>query len=251
MPKLGLGLGLPTTRVSASFDPDALAYFTTAGISDATAKTQINDFVKGIKDLGLWNSMVCWPLRSSQNAGTGTTAYSLGGLGTYNGTLNNSPIWTTDGLNMEVAGRNVSTTLSISQPFTVFSIFRSSGLYGASTTQRVYGPNAQGSLTRAGGSGSSASVVASAGLNATVFTVSGSGSYGSQIEFNGASSTTSVNGGAKSAINPGTANNTGFIIGDVTARGTLNSFTAVFNTSSVALIYSTYKNTLGQGLPLA
>lgn len=42
--------------------------------------------------------MVCWPLRSSQNAGTGTTAYSLGGLGTYNGTLTNGPTWGTDGI---------------------------------------------------------------------------------------------------------------------------------------------------------
>jgi hypothetical protein len=42
--------------------------------------------------------MVCWPLRSSQNAGTGTIAYSLGGFGTYNGTLVNSPSWGVDGI---------------------------------------------------------------------------------------------------------------------------------------------------------
>jgi hypothetical protein len=42
--------------------------------------------------------MVCWPLRSSQNAGTGTTAYSLGGLGDFNGTLANSPAWGVDGV---------------------------------------------------------------------------------------------------------------------------------------------------------
>jgi hypothetical protein len=50
--------------------------------------------------LGLWNNMVCWPLRSTQNAGTGTTAYSLGGLGTFNGTLVNGPTWGTDGITM-------------------------------------------------------------------------------------------------------------------------------------------------------
>jgi hypothetical protein len=48
--------------------------------------------------LGLWNSMVCWPLRSTQNAGTGTTAYSLGGLGTFNGSLTNGPTWGSDGV---------------------------------------------------------------------------------------------------------------------------------------------------------
>ena len=95
--KLGLGLQGYTPSVIA-FDSDAAAFFATAGVTDATAKTQINSFVKGIKDLGLYNNMVCWPLRSSQNAGTGTTAYSLGGLGTYNGTLTNGPTWGGDGI---------------------------------------------------------------------------------------------------------------------------------------------------------
>lgn len=93
-----IGYGISVSPRLAAFDPDALAYFTTAGITDNTAKTQINDFVVGIKDLGLWSSMVSWPLRSSQNAGTGTTAYSLGGLGTYNGTLILSPSWGANGI---------------------------------------------------------------------------------------------------------------------------------------------------------
>lgn len=81
--------------ITSSFDADARAYIQTSG---ATATAEINHFVKAIKRLGLWNSMVCWPLRSSQNAGTGTTAYSLGGLGTYNGTLINGPTWQTNGI---------------------------------------------------------------------------------------------------------------------------------------------------------
>jgi hypothetical protein len=79
-------------------DPDASRYFQRAGVTNSTAKTQLNNFVKGVKRLGLWNSMVCWPLRSSQNAGTGTTAYSLGGLGTYNATLINGPTWGENGI---------------------------------------------------------------------------------------------------------------------------------------------------------
>jgi hypothetical protein len=94
---LGLGLRLASGTV-AGFDADAAAYFDRAGVTDATAKSQINAFVNGIKDLGLWSSIVSWPLRSSQNAGTGTTAYSLGGLGIYNGTLANSPAWGVDGV---------------------------------------------------------------------------------------------------------------------------------------------------------
>jgi hypothetical protein len=80
---------------SPSYDPDALAYVQASGATDIQ---NINAFVVGIKSLGLWNSMVCWPLRSTQNAGTGSTAYSLGGLGTYNGTLVNVPTWNGDGL---------------------------------------------------------------------------------------------------------------------------------------------------------
>ena len=86
------GLGI------SGFDADAVAYFERAGVTDATAKGQINAFVKGLKDLSLYNSIVSWPLRSAQNAGTGTTAYSLGGAGTFNGTLTNGPTWSADGV---------------------------------------------------------------------------------------------------------------------------------------------------------
>ena len=68
------------------------------GYSDS--RRLISDFVKGIKSLGLWNSMVCWPMRASQNA-NGTTAFSLGGLGQFNGTLSSSgalPTWQSGGV---------------------------------------------------------------------------------------------------------------------------------------------------------
>jgi hypothetical protein len=81
--------------IASSFDPDARAFVQTSGATDRAA---LNFFVKGIKRLGLWDDMVCWPLRSAQNAGTGSTAYSLGGLGTYNGTLINGPTWGEDGI---------------------------------------------------------------------------------------------------------------------------------------------------------
>lgn len=80
------------------FDADATAF---AAISGATDVAALSAFVKGVKELGLWNSMVCWPLRGSQNAGTGTTAYSLGGLGTFNKSLINGPTWGTDGVSFD------------------------------------------------------------------------------------------------------------------------------------------------------
>jgi hypothetical protein len=104
---LGLGLRLGSGTF-AGFDADAAAYFDRAGVTDATAKSQINEFVVGVKGLGLYSSMVCWPLRSSQNAGTGTTAYSLGGLATYNGTLLNSPTRVEDGIQSDANNKTIS-----------------------------------------------------------------------------------------------------------------------------------------------
>ena len=110
-------------------------YLNVCNITSATPRQQIRDFSKGVNDLGLWNSMVCWPLRSSQNAGTGTVAYSLGGLGTFNGTLVDGPTWGADG----VAGNgtsahittgfstNVFTDLAISSGFACGTNFRTSG----------------------------------------------------------------------------------------------------------------------------
>jgi hypothetical protein len=111
MPQLGLGLRANVSGISF-YDGDAASYFSRAGITDATAKKQINDFVVGVKALGLWNNMVCWPLRSTQNAGTGTTAYSLGGYGIFNGTLTNGPTWGTDGINFDGINDFISTNLA-------------------------------------------------------------------------------------------------------------------------------------------
>lgn len=77
-------------------DSDVVSFVAASGATDVSG---LNKFVKGVKSLGLWDSIVFWPLRSSQNSGTGTTAYSLGGLGTYNGTLINGPTWGVDGVN--------------------------------------------------------------------------------------------------------------------------------------------------------
>jgi hypothetical protein len=82
--------------IKPTADLDAVAYIGRAGITDVVAQNAINDFVLGMKTLNLYNNMACWPLRSTQNAGTGTTIYSLGGLGTFNGTLVNSPTRASD-----------------------------------------------------------------------------------------------------------------------------------------------------------
>jgi len=87
-------------------DPDALAYFARAGIASGDSRRLISDFVRGIKSLGLWNSMVCWPLRSSQNASTTLTARSLGGLGAFDGTIAgvSASAWAANGLTLNNNG---------------------------------------------------------------------------------------------------------------------------------------------------
>jgi hypothetical protein len=86
---------MPLPFTARSLDPDAAAFCARSGASDVAA---LSAFVRGAKDLGLWESMVCWPLRSTQNAGFGDTVYSLGGLGTYDGTRVNAPAWGADGI---------------------------------------------------------------------------------------------------------------------------------------------------------
>jgi hypothetical protein len=111
MPILRLGLTAAKSGMS-QFDSSAANFFSTAGITDATAKVQINDFIKGLKNLNLWDSVICWPLRSAQNVGSGTTVYSFGGLGTYNGTLSASPSWGTTGVSFSGAGTLVNDSLA-------------------------------------------------------------------------------------------------------------------------------------------
>jgi hypothetical protein len=90
-------------------DPDAATFIAASGATDTW---NIQQFVKGVKALGLWDDMVCWPLRSAQNAGTGTTAYSLGGLGTFNGTLVGGPSWTAGGINYDGADDLITTSFT-------------------------------------------------------------------------------------------------------------------------------------------
>lgn len=80
MPASKLGLGLAAQVNKNNLDGDALTYCSRSGARDVVLLTQ---FARGVKSLGLWNSMVSWPLLPGQNAGQGVTAYSFGGLGTY------------------------------------------------------------------------------------------------------------------------------------------------------------------------
>ena len=63
-------------------------------------------FINGLQDMGLWDKIICWPLKSTQNVGLGTLAYGIGGLSktenyTYDlldGTLVNNASWSLSGI---------------------------------------------------------------------------------------------------------------------------------------------------------
>lgn len=114
-------------------DPDVVSYIKRANIQNIIAMRQIYNFTKEIKKLNLWNNMVCWPLRSTQNAGTGTIAYSLGGLGTYNGTLTSfgGSFWSADGVIFDGSDDYIVTTFtSALSAFSYINISKNANLSG-------------------------------------------------------------------------------------------------------------------------
>jgi hypothetical protein len=121
--------------LTSAIDPDARNFINNTGATDRAA---INYFVKGIKRLGLWDDMVCWPLRSAQNAGTGSTAYSLGGLGTYNGTLVNGPTWGADGVDFSAATSQTKTDALGLPTFPMSSIVVGRRVSGSGSAQWEY-----------------------------------------------------------------------------------------------------------------
>lgn len=68
----------------------------------------IDNFVVGLKDLGVWWSSVCWIFTSKHNIGTGTKASSIGGAISSDAALLNSPTWTSSGI--QIVGTNNSST---------------------------------------------------------------------------------------------------------------------------------------------
>ena len=257
---LGLGLRLGGLNILQGIDPDASAYFVTAGVTDATAKVQINLFVRGIKNLGLWSNMVCWPLRSTQNAGTGTTAYSLGGLGAFNGTLTSGPTWGTNGIVFD--GVNDIITTSLATQFTDFAAMATVNvgtLSGAAARiidknfadgfwlGRAFNINQAGGGVKETGAPFGRYVAAQENNFNTLFSTRNGASH--SIYANGSTTvaTGTVTSSALSADSVSFGGPSNFLNGTI-------SFTLISNQSFsggvVDSLYSLYKTTLGTGLGL-
>jgi hypothetical protein len=247
--------------IKPAYDTDASGYFTTAGVTNTAGRQQISRFVAGVKDLGLWSSMVCWPLRSSQNAGSGTTAYSLGGRGTFNGTLVNSPTWGTDGLTNSTTGRITTSYFSPAGSQTHIFV----GNSGAGGGDRAYantlalnGSTWSGFVFRDNGAyygaGPSSFIQTFRDL-----TSAGNFKMAAALFNNPASSYTYLNttqgnigaGGAMSvsptAMTIMSVGSSQYFVGTASFYGT---FVAELSTSQYTSLYNLYKTTLGQGLGL-
>jgi hypothetical protein len=249
-------------------DRDAREFIGRAGATDAAGRLQINEFVRGVKSLGLWNSMVCWPLRSTQNAGTGTTAHSLGGLGIFNGTLINGPTWGANGLTNSATGY-------VQAPVPFVSTHSLLAVYNQSSTTGTQTPIMLGDATNAlsgdrrsnfrtdnvtflfNGTTFVSYAFGPASLNA--FRVAGIGvvSQGSLLGYNNSATTTlstnaaNISGG--SPVSNVSMMATAFVSSSQHFVGTV-AFGAVvheqLSSGSYSNFYELYKATLGTGLGL-
>jgi hypothetical protein len=253
----------------SGYDADAAAYFDRAGVTDNTAKVQINGFVVGIKNLGLYNNMVSWPLRSAQNAGTGETAYSLGGFGNFDGTMVNSPTRGTDGLLFESsANTHITTSLDLLnlRDFTALVVASQTSYSNldvlmagwGTTTASNYFIIRKSSLTAINfliRSGGSTRQFATGGLISGAFNMHGWGTQGANTI-----ATRDGVAGSSVAFTPDETASTNLTIGILQPpsnspfNGTIAS--AMFfkdnelSTAQQLSVYTLYKTTLGTGLGL-
>ena len=197
--------------------------------------------------------MVCWPLRSTQNAGIGDTVYSLGGLGTFNGTRVNGPTWGVDGVNFNVSNAHIAVTATISQPLTVMGVANFKTLLnggaiidGASSRCLLFNELSSARVSFFAGTG--------------IVTSTSSYTAGQYVfaaaRANGASSTLYVNGTAGATGNAGTQGYTNIRIGNAQLNnfGDKNidvAFCAIFSNQDYSdAVRTLYRATLGTGLGL-
>jgi len=106
------------TNITYGMDADVISYnarIVAGGNQSLSMQSlrQLNQFVIEIKKIGIWDDMVCWPMRQPHNAGLGTTVYSLGGFArsTFNGSITNGGIWTPNGI---LLNPNLSSSVDVS-----------------------------------------------------------------------------------------------------------------------------------------
>tara|TARA_R110000772_G_scaffold47933_1_gene109376 strand:- start:52 stop:876 length:825 start_codon:yes stop_codon:yes gene_type:complete len=102
----------------AAIDSDVQAFATESGATDLTG---LNNLVVYLKGEGLYSSFVIYPMKSAQNAGSGSTVYGLGGLTTVDLTIVAGAPWTSAGIDCNGTNQWMSSTVSGSNAWTELS----------------------------------------------------------------------------------------------------------------------------------
>lgn len=116
---------------SSSLDVDVAVFLEKTG--PIAGAGLINEFAKGIKELGIWGQVVFWPMRLSQNAQSGTQVYSLGGLDINDGTLTGGATRSTNGVVIDptIVGQRIQLTNNFAVSFnpqtTLMHVFFNNG----------------------------------------------------------------------------------------------------------------------------
>ena len=79
-------------------DPIAALVAEFVGRTGATDTAGLYDLAEYLVDESLWSNFVIYPMKSSQNVGSGSTVEPFGGLTSNDMTLVNSPTWGTGGI---------------------------------------------------------------------------------------------------------------------------------------------------------
>ena len=88
--------GIGSQRVPV--DSDVLSFASASGAIQVVDLVKLENLVAYLKSQSLWGYARFYPMKSAQNAGSGSTVYGLGGLTSNNMTLVNSPTWGSDGV---------------------------------------------------------------------------------------------------------------------------------------------------------
>lgn len=116
--------------------PTTRAYvqkFIAAGLPIPDNINEVDQFVKQLSLLVPPSSWIAWPLRSSHNAGTGTTVYSLGNYRKGDGIFINSPTWGANGINFPIDGNTaINTMIRLGMAGTAVVIGNPAGIAGTS-----------------------------------------------------------------------------------------------------------------------
>lgn len=120
---------MPTTR-KYIFDIDTKRYLNRVNsyrllngldkITNADA-VDIDNFIIGLKDLGVWHNTLFWLMRSQYNVGAGSNVLSFGGTSSnYDGTIATGASWGSSGISFDP----LISTAAVNYPISVIEIIR-------------------------------------------------------------------------------------------------------------------------------